>query len=135
MLKAKIEDGGAKLVNMKTKNISLKLAWVLRKEEYVLTMFEMFIPEAISTLFWECSLQGSNVPYVIGDKNRINHFYREIIQLWFQFTWESQNSKVETPQDVLNQILLCNSHIRIGGNIIMQKYLINQGVMYVSNIL
>ena len=94
MLQQNKQQGSLKLVKMEYKNLSLKLAWLFRKENFVLTQLHLLIPSDLGTLFWDCSLQEADAKRVLDLWG--NTFWIQIIVMWFNTTWATMQCNVKT---------------------------------------
>ena len=53
--------GGLGLVNMETKNATLKAAWILHDDLHSQSQLSNFMPDELGTLFWDCAMTKRHV--------------------------------------------------------------------------
>ena len=81
LLQSSSEHGGLKLVNLRNKDTALKLAWLVRKDKYVLTQLKTLIPVELGQRFWECTLNEVDVQTLFRDVEH-NQFWLELVKTW-----------------------------------------------------
>ena len=109
------------------------IAWIFRNEEYVTTQFIMIIPGELGTLFWSCTLDRNDLKnFVKTDQG--NAFWIEIVELWFLTTWEMYG-KIDSVNQVKEQILWCNSWVRINGKPTFHRKAAQLGIIYVTDVI
>ena len=134
-LQSEKNQGGIKLVNMRFRNQSLKIAWIFRREEFVLSRFNSFIPESLQGgLFWNCSLRADDVVKCI-DVTITDVFWIQIVTHWFKLSWSYENGVIDTSEKVKRQVLWLNSHIRVDRKPLKPYQCANQGMIYMSDVL
>ena len=62
---AEIRLGGLKLVDMRLKDMSLKIAWIFSKNPMAQLQLNKVIPPALGTLFWDCTIQPQDIDIFI----------------------------------------------------------------------
>ena len=116
------EGGGLKLCNLFCKLRSLKIAWIFRQDAYTCNMFNCMIPDALGTLFWDCNLKKTDVNlFIPGDFPR---FWKQICYHWFEYQGYQ-------PKITSNQILWCNSSIRINEKPVLFSQCAQKGLIYI----
>ena len=113
--------GGLKLVDLKKRDISLKITWIqiLEKEHtYAETVFSSM--HYIGKNVFRCYIQEQDVEQL----NITNKFWRDVIKSWCNFNYYN-NFQIE------NQIIWLNSRIKIGGKLVFWKKAWDKGLVYV----
>ena len=122
------QEGGLKLVNLRTKNSSLKAAWVktLMTNQYNQKLvYNILDIGPIDSMIWCCNMRAEDVSKVIKTENQ---FWKEVVQAWCEYHY--------TPSDQINgdQIIWFNSDIRVDGKpICWKKYM--SDLTYVSDLI
>ena len=55
--------------------------------------------------------------------------------LWFKMSWNCTHSSINTVEQILNQVLWLNSHIKVNGKTLYENELIQEGCVYVHDII
>ena len=121
------KNGGQKLVDLTAKSMSLKAGWVVslltdnKLQELVYKNIGLVLKERI----WSCNLKEKDVSSVIKDK-----FWAEVMTAWQLF-----KMKIKNEQNVsTDEILWCNSDIKVAGKVLYREECINKGLIYVSQL-
>ena len=103
VLQANEFSGGAKLINLRSKEASLKITWlqVLKKEPEYSRLVYTCIDPVIGEDIWRCNLAEADVGVVK------NLFWGQVLKMWADY-----NYKEDEPH---NQMIWWNSKIRIQG--------------------
>ena len=125
MLQASKECGGANLVNLQWKDISLKISWIriLEENESLANIaYESFSP-SLKRLTWQCNLRESDVDTVL--KNCNNTFWRDVLKSWTIYR-DQQESKIED-----RLLMWWNSEIRIKDSPVFWKKYFDKGLIWI----
>ena len=112
--------------------MSLKIDWIFREDQEIIEKLMVFIPEALGIKFWECSLQPEHVDMFLNGATP--QFWIEVIKMWFGFTWKAGLVNVDTDEQVISQIIWCNSHIRVSEKPFLDKNIASRGIVYVYDL-
>ena len=113
--------GGAGLVNIKYKDMSLKISWIqiLDKEcEYAKMVYSQI--HKVGSWIWRCNLHPNDIHLVKVQST----FWVDVLHAWSEFSYFRQNP-------VLNQIIWLNSRIRINNTPIFWEDCWNKGLVYI----
>ena len=135
LLKNSIENGGLKLCDLKTKNQSLKLAWIFRNEDHVVNSMQALMPETLGILFWECTLNEHDARSYSVKLAKANTFWKTILLHWFRFTWQKYHKEIRTEEQVKDQVIWYNTYIKIGNELVSNHEAITKGMIYIGDLL
>ena len=121
--------GGLGLVNMRAKVRSLKIAWLFRIDSYIEKMTNLLIPSELGSLFWDCILDTNDLQSYINQGMPI--FWKEICYHWFDFKKDVHPISVVSG----DQIIWCNSLIRVNSRPLYDAQLIKNGLIYVQQLM
>ena len=93
-------------------------------------MLSHFIPEALGSRFWDCSLNVKHVDMFLAPITPI--FWRDVIHEWFIF--KEVQLPISEPLHVLNQVLWCNSNILVNQSPILFEHCVNRGLIYIRDL-
>ena len=134
LLEQSPQYGGLKLVNLRKKNTALKLGWLFRKEIYVTKNLEVFIPKEMGINFWDCSLNEKDVKK-ITEVPEANPFWAQLIEHWFQFTWNYCKNNISESTDIRNEKIWYNLHIKVDSQCLSNPAAAQVGMICVKDIL
>ena len=124
------ERGGLKLVNIKTKEQSLKTTWIkmIHEGQYPgEIVYNELCPEVKpKSMIWSCNLASSDVDICFDAKNV---FWIDILKAWCDYHYDKTVTKND--QD---HIIWYNSEIRVAGKPMVNKTATEKGLMYVSQL-
>ena len=113
--------GGLNLVNLKIRDIALKTTWVQildREKEYAqMTYCKLHY---MGYMIWKCYIHPADVKQ-LGIKN---NFWNDTLLAWCNFNY-FYDFQIE------NQVLWCNSRIRIDNSIVFYKHSFKKGLIYI----
>ena len=122
-------EGGLNLTNFKNKHRSLLLQWpcsVNNDETFENYIYHWIAPD-IRSFIWECNLNKSDAQHL--DTSRDN-FWRDVLSLWAEVNY----TVPETPEQILNEIVWYNSHIRCANNIVKPfGSLLDEGLLRIKD--
>lgn len=125
------ENAGIKMVDIRKKNISLKIAWVKRildnPEFAVCPMINKYCKTDIKFLL-ECNLSSKDMIHCFTQLP--SQFWLDVISSWCEYNYR-QPSEAESPQ---NQILWFNSNIKINDRVLWTKELYEKNVIYIKDL-
>ena len=128
-LQGEKENGGLGLVNLRTKDIALKLQWIPKiyknqaGSEKEIIYYNMGNP--IGDAIWEASIREKDIRNKGGDP-----FWKDVLVYWTLVNGNEPTNKVE----ILNQVIWQNSAIRIQDKIIAWPKWIQVGIMTIRNL-
>ena len=123
---------GLRLVNLKSRDDALKIAWIKRIIELplnntLLLLTKNFLAtKIIFSEFWRLNFRESHIKYVCN----ANGFWLSLIQAWSRFNYHDP----QDIQDILNQCIWGNSHITIRKKPVFYKSFIEKGVLTMLDI-
>ena len=124
----KKQQGGLKLVNLKKKQVALRISWIFKLENDPLLAkcaYTLLSP-VLDVTIWKCNLKHSDVPKLFQ-----KCFWREVLSDWCQYNFvEPCNNS-----DILNQIIWANSCIKINNTPVIWEKWIRKNILFVSDIL
>ena len=122
---------GLKFPCLRTKDKSLKVAWVKRILENEVTCISPFLEEYIPLdlhLFFQCNLKASDLNRTWRQKP--SSFWIDVLTTWCDVNYRKPN-EIEEPN---NEILWFNSNIKIDGTVVFIETLYKQGVLKVGHL-
>ena len=125
-----ISDGGIKLVDLPTKEASLKMSWVKKslidlKDTLWKRVAKYFISIKLPEV-WSVNIKSNDVKKIIKRES----MWKDILCHWSTLHYNDP----ENANDVLIQKLCYNSHIRVNGNVIKQNMLNNVSICQIQDI-
>ena len=121
------KDDGLRLVNLRAKQDSIKIAWIFKeKDEFLNKSMYVHLDSKITELIWRCNLNCRDARTIFVDVN----FWTETLYAWCKVNY----SKVEGKQNILNQILWYNSWIRVNDMPICWHHWIDKGIIIVEDL-
>lgn len=118
--------GGLKLVDLKTKDDSLKCQWVstLRDSAKFNSISQLFLTP-IGQHIWLCNLKSSHI-----SRFSVSGFWQDVLAAWARVHWHTPTN----PSQYAAQSLWLNSHIIIQGSPVLNISALKVGVSFVYNI-
>ena len=132
LLKCAKANAGLKLVDLYAKNLSLKVAWLFKEDEYSLTILNLIMPKCMGRRFWDYTLSPRDIHKFL-EMIDVHPFWKEICTLWFHLTWTKR--KVTEHNDIQFQIIWYNSYIKTNNTILCYTECANKGLMFINCIL
>ena len=128
-LQKKREQAGLRLVDIKAKQDTLRVAWVYRinDNDFLRRRAYAALDPNINEIIWKCSLAPSDVKKCFS-----------LDSLWTQmlFAWSKINYRTpETKAGVLNQVLWYNSMLKCKKEIMNWPHWISKGIFLVEDLL
>lgn len=131
-----IENGGLKMTDLETQNMSLKISWVHRlssldNSHMLVQLLGQQIPRYhdLEGHLWQCNLEKKDIG-VIFTSNFKSQLWLDIVSSWCEYNFFNPESYTEISQ----QLLWFNSHIRIQGKPIFYCHWYTKGVVTVNDI-
>ena len=127
--------GGLDMVHVKTKAQASKIVWVSRLFQGELDKgwrkLVDYSLNQMSKYIFTCNLDKKDVKVLNSMSSfSINKFWIEVLESWCEYNFFHP----EKCNDILNQSIWFNSHIRIDGKIIFYKKWFNVGIKYIGHI-
>ena len=130
VLKNTLQRGGISMPDVSLKNTALKIAWVKRIALSHHLSELLYRSTRIKNIeIWKCNIHTQDVNALFCTKP--SKICKDILLSWAQYSYKNP----ETLQDILNQFIWFNSHIKIGGKPTYNKTLYTAGIKYVHQIL
>ena len=126
-LQRKKEQGGLNLVDLKAKQKALKISWIFKIQEDE-TLNELAISKLCTSLWdtiWRCNLSPHDT------KLFENSFWQSTLEAWAELNYHDPQDY----QDILNEILWWNSHIRVGNKPIMWSKWVDKNIITLGDIM
>ena len=90
--------------------------------------FDAFNCKIVNTSFFECNLHKHDVATLCCK----NKFWEDVLSIWCKYNFEKVDEK--DSQQISNQILWYNSHIKIGGQVCFSQELYDKGIIQVKDL-
>ena len=116
-------EGGLNLVNLRNKDMALKATWpkiLAGEKEYARMVYSLMRVPALGQNIWRCNIAPEDV-MELGIKVT---FWEDVLFSWAKYNYY-QEKVVE------NQIIWCNSMIKVGKKIIRWGDVMAKGLLYV----
>ena len=119
---------GAGLVDIHKKDEALKMVWVftLRKYSQLKNLAYALLENMIGDLIWEVQLAPQDVQIFFD----LNNFWTQVLIAWSKVHFEYPVGV----EQIKNQIIWYNSHLRIDGAPIWSKKLFDRGIIYLGQL-
>ena len=120
-------DGGLGLCDIRAKQASLKVGWiqVLQQDDHTAAIAYSSMGSTTAILkhhIWMCNLHKKDAAGLSD-----NRFWKQALVHWAQINYNSSSS-------VWDQVIWCNSYIRIQGTPIVWHHCIKKGLIWVSQL-
>jgi len=134
----KYEEGGLKMLDIRSQSEALKLKWIGLLKEIVdidrndvwRNWVKINIPKVDITYFLRCNISPNDVKQVLKfDKNS---FWLEVFTKWFKLTY---NNYPMSREEVYGQTLWYNSLIKIDNKMIFQRKWYDHGIKFLSDLI
>jgi nitrogen regulatory protein PII-like uncharacterized protein len=128
------KDGGLRMPDILSQNISLKTSWLKRIMEYEgnwSTYIKGKMPMNDPKYFMECSIKFSDLP----NKPEKNNIWTEVILNWCLLNTDYNEGKSWTLHEICQENLWWNSQIKVKGKVIEYKKWSEKGINYVHHLL
>ena len=113
ILQGNKEDGGLGLVNLRVKEKSLKISWIMymQYDVEIAQLTYHAINMDLREIIWKCNLLASDVKSLCKGviAEQYDNFWVQTLRAWCEINF------VENVQNAKKEIIWFNSHIRIGG--------------------
>ena len=120
------KEGGLGLVNLRTKEKTLKATWpaILKKEEdYAQMVYDIMKANSLKEDIWRCTLCVEDVAV----KKIHNQFWEDVLRSWSEFNFH-HDWRIE------NQMIWMNSYLRIKNKPFMWSDTYSRGLKYVHQL-
>ena len=127
ILKNGISSGGAALVDLEIKDLSLKVNWIpVLHNDYQMAhlAYNALTGLILTHQVCECNTSPEDIKHVYP-----RGFWSDVMYAWSKFNY---TERVNNPME---QVIWNNSHIRIGGRPIFWKPQISRGLIYIKDLL
>ena len=120
------------MVDIETKNISLKIAWIKRLAQSnkftVCPLIDMYC-KIDTNLLLKCNIHENDISLCF--KKKLPPFWIEVLKLWSRYNYK-RLSDIANPS---NEIIWFNSNIWISNEIVFIKKLADKGILHVKDLL
>ena len=127
-----IQEGGLGMVDIYTKDIALKTAWIKRIANSNKHTISPLLDEycKIDThLLLKCNINTDDIGFCF--KKKIPSFWFDVFKAWTKYNYVDQTEVIHPKE----QIIWFNSNIKIGGQIVFIKRLFDKGITYIKDLL
>jgi exonuclease III len=131
---ADYRDGGLKMPDISSQNISLKTLWIHRlseKEGNWSSYIKEKLPLNNLEYFKNCSINFCDIP----KKPHKDSFWSEAMLQWCILNQEHTNKKDWTIEEIKKENIWWNSNIKIGKKVIEYKKWANSGILQINHLL
>ena len=106
------DEGGAGLIDLRTKEQALKIGWValLLKDAKFTSLVDDALNNPIKHLLWEVQLSKTDAI----ERFSVEGFWKNVLTLWYEINFKT----MQEIQNVRDQVLWLNSHIKVDGKIV-----------------
>ena len=125
------QDGGFQAPDIELQNKATKISWIKRLINNAGVWRNGIledIPNVDYRYFLRCNLQWKDLPFTPTK----NSMWEEIWMLWCNINFKQ---KLESTDEMYNQSLWYNSHIKVGGQVVYYPKWAENGIMWVHDIL
>lgn len=122
-------NGGLGLSDLAKRDISLKCQWVAiyMKDHVVSFLADYFLQNKMGSLIWECNIKSIDCKYITNCRS----FWFDVVKSWATINFFVPNGI----DQVLDQILWYNSHIKINRRIYIDHEMFKIGIIRIRDIL
>ena len=128
VLKLPKNRGGLSLVDLRNKDLSLKIAWVAKifeDQDAENSALDFICGENIGNLLWRCNLAAEDIPNAPGIK-KIDKFWMDVLASWCKFHFVKEAK--------CDHILWLNSLIRVDNSVVLYQKPLERGLLRVSQL-
>ena len=132
----KIQHGGLKLIDLKTKEIALKTKWIKKSLENPQSTWAIFaskiLPMTVPEI-WEANIQTKDVERIYH--NKCNEQKSVWYHIWKQWSRLNYVESCEQTEEILGQMIWLNSHIKKENKTtLLPNKLYNKGIIYIRDV-
>ena len=126
ILQANKQVGGAGLVNLKLKDISLKTTWIqiLKGDQELSHLAYRALSKALKDTIWKCNLHPKHIPMLFQKES----FWTDVLAAWCTYNYQRGT------KDPSAQIIWANSEILINNSPIIWANPIEKGLIYIHQL-
>ena len=120
------DQGGLRLVDLKSKQEALKIQGIFRMEESVMRCLYSYLNvECLHGNVWQCNLNVQDC-----DRMFLQGYWKDVIRAWcrINFYWPQSKSQV------MDQVIWLNSGIKINGIPILWRKWIQKGYIFIRDL-
>ena len=122
-------DGGLRLVDFRRKDQALKMSWIIKSKtanNIWVKIASKLLPIQLPEIF-ECNIAHKDLKYLVLDDNWI---ITSVLKAWSKTCFSTPRSK----EEILDQPLWLNSHIRKGNQLLNNEKMRKRGIFFVRDI-
>ena len=121
--------GGLRLVDLKSRHKALLCKWVFvsLENDFFREVAANQLVSLLGLFLWQCNLELKDVCYMVPHTS----FWTHVLTAWCEYNFTPQD-QIQQP---LDQVLWCNSHIRIQNVPIVWEKVMQYGINHVRDLL
>lgn len=122
-------NGGLGLSHLEKRDQSLKIQWVsiYIKDQTIKFLADWLLGSKIGELLWSCNLKSNDVGSFTANRG----FWHDVLKSWCLFNY----SEPIGYENVVEQVLWFNSHVRIAGRLFFSQQMFASGIVRVKDLL
>ena len=123
--------GGLRMVDIKSKNASLKIPWIKRiiqNPKYTICPILDLYCKTDMKILLQCNIAANDLSFCF--KKQLPKFWIDVLKCWCEYNYK----EVDEIKNPATQIIWFNSNIKVGNTILFHKHLLSKGVLYLSDI-
>ena len=124
------EEGGYKMVDLESQNQALKLSWIPRLVQ-IEGVWRSYVLDKLPTdvrYLARCNLKYSDLPFKFPKTSIWN-------EIWLQWCLHNYSNTVDTTEQILNQNIWFNSHIKVNNKLIYMQKWEEKGIRWISDLI
>ena len=128
ILQGNKKEGGLSLVNLRKKDKALKAGWIktIHDDTEIAEIAHSLLSKKLGFLLWQCNIKREDIAG-IDQICTDNRFWKSVLHAWCEYSY--------VPWICENQIIWCNSNIKVAGQTVfwsgpMQSGLMNVGQLF-----
>ena len=128
-LTRKMEQGGLRLIDIEAKYKAILISWVHRLSDNAtlsMIVYDNLCP-VIREKIWQCNLSKKDAMRQFTGEN----YWSRVLHTWCILNY----CEPECADEVLDQIIWCNSYIRIEDRPVFWKQFFDKGIVYIRDIM
>ena len=125
-LQARKEYGGLRLTDIKARQDTLKIAWVMEEDEFVHGCIREHLCKVLGPLIWQCNLELKDVQREFNTEN----FWVQVLAAWSKINFHHPTSR----QEARSELVWRNSHIKIQGQTVKWWHWWSKGILQVGDL-
>ena len=132
ILQASVSTGGQRLFDIRKRDKAIKVSWIpciaTMTHSQILLMDYFICTDIANAEFWQCNFSEKDIKYVC----RAIGFWLDVIKAWANFNYQD---KLELMEQILEQNIWYNSHIRIQNKPFYNKDMAQLGISKIIDLI